>query len=409
MPSLFYAGQPDYIEKLNTLATALTADKFVEAAGASVSPSVYRYYAFNSGTSYTFGGDFKAGKRNRVNLFCNNGALFNATFNLKDGVVESGSGATITALGDGWYRCQQTITASTSAGANLQIRVYPTSGGHPYTGDGASGIFANDAYLTAGGSNLLTNSSAFFGGEWNLQNVSVVPDVAFFGGAGYVSGDVPAPYVDPGVTALLGKKISVIGTSITEQAQYTVPLATLLGVTLVNLGTSGGSLASGSHYGSLYIYNAITSIPSDSNVVIVEAGTNDFGTDNSTLGALGDTTTSTFYGAIFAACVAIRSRAPNAKIIFLTPYSGDSRTSTYRILRTNTKGHTLDQFQKAVEEGAGYCGYAVVDVGRQSGIGYHTGTIYLGDGLHLNATGGLRFSNFVAEGLRSLARGGYLD
>jgi lysophospholipase L1-like esterase len=384
-----------------------TGDKFIEGSGASQSPSVYRSFTFTNGTAYTFGGDFKAGERTRVNLFCNGAALFGATFNLEDGVVESGSGASITPLGNGWYRCQQVATASASASANLQLRVYPSTGGHSYTGDGVSGLYANDAFITAGGGNLLSNSSNF-ATAWTLQNVSVASDVILFGGTEPYGSGAVVPYVDPGASAWIGKKVAVIGTSITEQAQYTVPLATELGCVLTNLGTSGGSLASGSHYGSLYIYDAIQNIPTDSEFVIIEAGANDFGTDNSTLGALGDTTTSTFYGAVFAACAAIRTRAAGAKIVFLTPYSGDSRTSTHRILRTNTKGHTLDQFQRAVAEGAGYCGFAWIDVGRQSGIGYHTGTIYLGDGLHLNATGGVRFANYVAEQLRALARSGYL-
>jgi lysophospholipase L1-like esterase len=384
-----------------------TGDKFIEGSGASQSPSVYRSFTFTNGTAYTFGGDFKAGERARVNLFCNGGAEFGATFNLEDGVVESGSGASITSLGNGWYRCQQTVTATASTGANLQLRVYPSAGGHSYTGDGVSGLYANDAFLTAGGGNLLSNS-ANFATAWTWQNVSVASNVILFGGTEPFGGGAATPYVDPGAAAWVGKKVAAIGTSVTEQAQYTVPLAAELGCTLTNLGTSGGSIASGSHYGSLYIYNAIASIPTDSEVVTVEAGINDFGTDNSTLGALGDTTTATFYGAIFAACVAIRARATNAKIIFFTPYSGDSRTSTHRILRTNSKGHTLQQFQQAVAESAGYCGFAWIDVGRQAGIGYHTGTLYLGDGLHLNATGGARYAKYVAEQLRDLARGGYL-
>jgi hypothetical protein len=396
--------------KLTNLVKAigdLTGDKFVEASGATMSPSVYRSFTFTSGSSYLFGGDFKKGERNFINLYCNGGAAFDAIFDLDTGTVASGSGATITSLGGGWYRCQQTVTASASTSANLQLRVYPSLSGHPYAGNGSSGLYANDAwiYVNGGSVNQLSNSSDFGTGAWSLQNVSVQTDVMPYGGVWSPSG----AYIDPGAAAWVGKRVSAIGTSITAQAQYTVPLATNLSCTLTNLGTSGGSIASGSHYGSLYIYNAIASIASNAEVVLVEAGINDFGTDNSTLGSLGDTTTATFYGAIFAACAAIRTQAPNAKIVFLTPFSGDSRTSTHRILRTNSKGYTLQQFQQAVAECAGYCGFAWIDVGRESGIGYHTGSIYLGDGLHLNATGGIRYANYVAEELRSLARGGYLN
>lgn len=382
-----------------------TGDKFVEASGAAVNPSVYRSYTFSSGTAYTFGGYFKAGERYRVNLYCNGGALFSATFNLQSGVVESGANATITSVGGGWYKCEQTVTATASTAANLQMRVYPAGSGQPYAGDGNSGLYCNDAYLTAGGGNLLTNSNDFGGGSWTLQDVIVLTDVMPYGGPGLTT-----PYVDPGAARLSGKKVAVIGTSITAQAQYTVPLAAELGLVLTNLGTSGGSIAQNGHYGSLYIYNAISSIPTNSDIVLVEAGTNDFGVSTpSTLGALGDTTTATFYGALYAAVVAIRARAPSAKIVFFTQYSADSRVPAYAIGYVNPNGNKIQQFQQAVEDVAGYCGYASIDVGREAGLGYFTGTTFFGDGLHLNATGGAKFASYVAEKLRILARGNYFN
>lgn len=392
------------IDALNAVVIAQqTADKLVEGGG-TVSPSIYRSYTFVNGTQYTFSIDVKKGERHLVNLYCGSGLVLNATFDLINGTA-SGAGATITRLKTDEYRCAVTGTATASSAANLQIRLFNNSGAASYTGDGNSGLYINAASFIVVGSttNLLSNASNFAGSGWLKQGLTVSADVALFGGLENSSS------IDWGKTKWSSKKVVAIGDSITAQGFYTSPLASLLGCTLTNLGTSGGSIASGSHYGSLYIYNAVQNIATDSDVVIVECGINDFGTDNSTLGTLGDITTATFYGAIFATVQAIRARATTAKIIFLTPFSGDASHATHRIQRTNAKGHKLEQFQDAVWESALYCGCYCVDVGRKSGIGYFTGSLYMSDGLHLNAAGGNRYAAYVAEELLALARSGYLS
>jgi len=208
---------------------------------------------------------------------------------------------------------------------------------------------------------------------------------------------------------LASMKWAALGTSITDQEYYTSALVSISGMVLTNLGVSGGSIASGSHYGSLDIYDAVASIPSDTEVVTIEAGINDFGTSNSDLGVLGDTTTATFYGALYAAVVAILAQAPAAKIVFLTPFSGGSGVATHRIGVTNSKGLKLQQFQKAVEEVAAYTGYPCIDVGRAAGIGYFTAATLTSDGLHLNTAGGEAYAAFVFAGLLRLADAGFFD
>lgn len=386
-----------------TLNGQLIADKFAEQTGSGTN-TVYRVVSFTSGQTYRFEVIAKKAERSRMNLFCNGGGVFDCTFDLNTGTA-SGTGASITALGNGWYSCVVAGTAGSTAAANAQIRIYPSAGGQPYVGDGVSSISVYSATMSLnGGSNIFTDSTNFASTAWSKIGTTVTANVVkYLGLKDQVLASQPATSLP-----LSGKKIACIGTSITAQAQYTVPLASITGATVVNLGTSGGSLASGSQYGSLYIYNAISTIPVDSDVVYVEAGTNDFGTDNSTLGALGDTTTATFYGAILAAIVAIQARAPNAKIVFATPYGAGSASPNYTPFRTNSKGYTLKQFQDAVLQTSAFAGFACVDVGNRAGIGYYTAGTYTSDGLHINATGGLKYANFLAQALTDLCTGGLL-
>lgn len=386
-----------------TLNGQMIADKFAEQSGVG-SNTVYRSVSFTSGQSFRFEVIAKKAERTRMNLFCNGGGVFDCTFDLASGTA-TGAGAAISPLGNGWYSCVVTGTAGSTAAANAQIRIYPVSGGQPYTGDGSSSISVYSATMSLnGGANIFTDFANFASSAWSKIGTTVTANVVKYLGlkdqvvAGLAASSQP----------LAGKKLTCIGTSITAQAQYTEPLASLTGATVTNLGTSGGSLASGSHYGSLYIYNAIATIPTDSDIVYVEAGTNDFGTDNSTLGALGDTTTATFYGAILAAIVAIQARAPNAKIVFGTPYGAGTAAPNYTPFRTNSKGYTLKQFQDAVLQTAAFAGMPCVDVGNQAGIGYYTAATYTSDGLHLNAAGGSKYATFVAKALADLALAGLL-
>jgi hypothetical protein len=68
---------------------------------------------------------------------------------LSNGTVVSGTG-TITAVGNGWYRCSVFPLKSTSITSTLTIRLISTGSTTNYTGDGTSGIFLFGAQLEAG-------------------------------------------------------------------------------------------------------------------------------------------------------------------------------------------------------------------------------------------------------------------
>jgi hypothetical protein len=72
-------------------------------------------------------------------------------FDLSNGTINSTSGGatgTITAVGNGWYRCVATRTTTGAATIQYQIRI--AAGTFSYAGDGTSGLFVWGAQLEAG-------------------------------------------------------------------------------------------------------------------------------------------------------------------------------------------------------------------------------------------------------------------
>jgi hypothetical protein len=105
---------------------------------------------FNFAGTYTLSVAAKANTRGWLAFtFYADGFSRITYFNLTNGTIgtnPSGSTATITSLGDGWYRCSvtRTLTASTH-----QLILAPSTGdnGFSYTGDGTSGIYIWGASL----------------------------------------------------------------------------------------------------------------------------------------------------------------------------------------------------------------------------------------------------------------------
>jgi len=380
------------------------ASKIVEGTGTGVDVRLYKGVTVTGGKTYEFGVDMKKGERSRFALFSNAGVAFNSVFDLRSG---SGSGTGSPAakvLGNDWVSASVSAAASSTATTNLQVRIYPDAGGPTYNPDGVSSIGLARAWLKEDGV-LIWEETDF--SAWTKNNLTVTANSLLYVGA------LANPTVtfDSGAAKLKGKKTVFLGTSITAQGNYTGALAILAGLSATNLGVSGASIGQNSHYGSLGIYNQIPNIPGDTEIVIIEAGTNDFGAgansgENTPLGVLGDTSTASFYGALYAAVVAIRAQAPNAVIVFLSPYSSTSAFASHAIGTVNYRGNTLVQFQQAVDEVSKYTGYPMIDVGRRSRIGYFMPAAWTSDGLHVTATGGAIFAAYVFEGLLALARAG---
>lgn len=131
----------------------VTADKIVSAA-ATAATGVGQTTTFAVAT-YTGSVYAKIGEARFVQLLWSSSASTNyANFDLQTGTVTAGTytSATITSVGDGWYRL--TITSTLAAGSGGLFAWLQNSGtavrGASYIGDGTSGIFLWGAQLEAG-------------------------------------------------------------------------------------------------------------------------------------------------------------------------------------------------------------------------------------------------------------------
>jgi hypothetical protein len=129
---------------------ALTGDKLVEDTANGVH-DVRRAVAASASTAYTQSVYVKAAERTRgeLQMFGNSGGS-TVTFNLAAGTVTvvgpyggwASTSATITNVGNGWYRV--THTATTNAGLTIftsSFNMQNAAGSSSYTGDGYSGFF----------------------------------------------------------------------------------------------------------------------------------------------------------------------------------------------------------------------------------------------------------------------------
>lgn len=400
---------PPLVDELEALTRGrMTASKLVEPSG-SGNPSVYQSRSVVSGDYIVWKVIAKKAERYRLNLYSNNAVIFDCTFDLNLGTA-IGSGASIIALGNGWYECTVTKAATASAGTNWQQRIFPSSGGHPYVGDGASGLYVQRSALTInGGPNVFSSSENLSNSAWTKSaGVMVVADAALYLGLLSNSANIGGDPYDDGSAALVGKKWTALGSSITIGDYYAPLLAGQTGMVLTNLGVSGSALGlSTTGYPSYGMSGRIADIPVDAELVTLEPGPNAFGAQETPLGALGDTTYATHYGSLWAAPVAIRARAPNAKIVMIGTYSGGPGHATHRIGRVNGQGNTMDQFFRAEREVAQLLSIPFIDIGGESGIGYLTSPLYMADELHPNVAGKLRHATFDAECLRQMARRGF--
>ena len=129
---------------------ALTADAIIENTANTIHRVVSQSITSLAGVTYSY--SVYAKNNGRRYLYMNFGALFTAaaTFDLQDGTFISASGAaSITNVGDGWYRC--TVTGASVAGASgtgaLQLNNSSAATDSTYLGDGVSGIFLWGAQL----------------------------------------------------------------------------------------------------------------------------------------------------------------------------------------------------------------------------------------------------------------------
>lgn len=130
----------------------LTGDKLIENA---VNSSHTVSGTISAAGTCTLSFYLKAAERTRVSLTIYDvgaGTSYGTSFDLYSGVVgtnSAGSTATITPVGNGWFRCSVS-RAILGSGGPFTIFVSNAAGGNSYQGDGYSGIYIWGAQLEAG-------------------------------------------------------------------------------------------------------------------------------------------------------------------------------------------------------------------------------------------------------------------
>lgn len=132
----------------NTTATTdplggTAADKVVEQTDTATNRHVQQSLSVISGITYGISVYAKAAERTAINLRFGSGfAAGNVTYDLSAGsLTTSGSvaGSSITSIGNGWYRCWASFTATSSTTAGAQI--FLSSGGVSYDGVAGNGVY----------------------------------------------------------------------------------------------------------------------------------------------------------------------------------------------------------------------------------------------------------------------------
>jgi hypothetical protein len=215
--------------------------------------------------------------------------------------------------------------------------------------------------------NIVAGSNIAVTGTWPNQTISVT------GGGGTVA-------MDSIVSPWAGRKWTAMGNSISQLGLYTTPLNSLLGTTLTNIAVSGSSISTSSSNGPGGTI-AVGTIPANSELITLQGGINDFH-GNATLGAITDTTTATYYGALDAAFVTLQTRAPNATIVYIADYSNSYSYGQ----GVNANSNYLNQFTEAMEEVAQRKGAHFINLGDI--INTYNCDFLTSDKIHPNAVGG---------------------
>lgn len=194
---VLYSEQFDnaYWTKANATVTAdataapngtTTADAIIENT-ATATHGVNGTIAVTAGVSYVLSVYAKQNGRSLLRIGSATTSKY-AVFDLNAGVVQyvdAGVSASITSLGNGWYRCAATQTETTTGSTNFLFRMQSSTSEWPgtgqYTGNGTSGVFLWGAqleavtYQTLPSTYVQTVASAYYAPRFDYDPVTLAP------------------------------------------------------------------------------------------------------------------------------------------------------------------------------------------------------------------------------------------
>lgn len=202
-----------------------------------------------------------------------------------------------------------------------------------------------------------------------------------------------------------GKKICAYGDSVTEQNKWQSFVSSYFNCSFYNRGVGGTTVTqvnSSTNHMSADV--RIETIPTDSDVVLVFGGHNDWSSASINIGdiktdALSESTS--FKSAFALMLKKIQTRCPNAKIITMTPVGGRTEeASVNQDKQFYIRDLCMTDFANAVKEVSAYYGIPCIDINANSGINTLNHTTYIADLIHPNVEGGKLIANEVINGLK---------
>lgn len=202
-----------------------------------------------------------------------------------------------------------------------------------------------------------------------------------------------------------GKKICAYGDSVTEQNKWQSFVSSYFNCSFYNRGVGGTTVtqinSSTNHMSS---DTRIETIPTDSDVILVFGGHNDWSSASINMGDIKTDTLSesiSFKSAFALMLKKIQTRCPNAKIITMTPVGGRTEeASANQDKQFYIRDLCMTDFANAVKEVSAYYGIPCIDINANSGINTLNHTTYIADVIHPNLEGGKLIANEVINGLK---------
>ena len=202
-----------------------------------------------------------------------------------------------------------------------------------------------------------------------------------------------------------GKKICAYGDSVTEQNKWQSFVSSYFNCSFYNRGVGGTTVTqvnSSTNHMSADV--RIETIPTDSDVVLVFGGHNDWSSASINIGDIKTDALSesvSFKSAFALMLKKIQTRCPNAKIITMTPVGGRTEeASTNQDKQFYIRDLCMTDFANAVKEVSAYYGIPCIDINANSGINTLNHTTYIADLIHPNVEGGKLIANEVINGLK---------
>ena len=202
-----------------------------------------------------------------------------------------------------------------------------------------------------------------------------------------------------------GKKICAYGDSVTEQNKWQGYVSSYFNCSFYNRGVGGTTVTkvnnSTNHMSG---DTRINTIPTDSDVILIFAGHNDWSYASIAMGNLKTDalSESTSFKSAFALMIKkIQNRCPNARLITMTPAGGRTENaSANQDKQFYIRDLCMTDFANAVKEVSSYYGIPCIDVNANCGINTLNHTTYIADLIHPNEAGGKLIANEVINGMK---------